>query len=125
MRALRHCAAAALLFLHGLAVQAMDRVAFPALDGKVELSAYWFPASASGPRPTVISLHGCGGALTEQQKLSPAYFRDAGYFNAERMHLLVVDSFSPRGVKSICEIARERRTVSEEDRRDDVFAAIR
>jgi len=40
------------------------------------------------------------------------------------MHLLVLDSFTPRGMKSICEIPPARRTIHEEDRRDDVFAAI-
>ncbi|WP_420474569.1 dienelactone hydrolase family protein [Noviherbaspirillum sp. ST9] len=109
----------------GSAAQCMDRVSIPSLDYQLELNGYWFPAASAEPRPAVVVLHGCGGAVDDQQKLNPGYFRDASYFNAERMHLLALDSFTSRGLRSICEIPRDRRTVSEENRRDDVFAALR
>jgi dienelactone hydrolase len=72
----------------------------------------------------VITLHGCNGALDAKGQLNPVWHRDAGYFNAEQMHLLVLDSFTPRGVVSLCEIPSPQRKIQEEDRRDDVFAAI-
>jgi dienelactone hydrolase len=40
------------------------------------------------------------------------------------MHMLAVDSFTPRGEKSLCEIPVRERRVTMEHRRDDVFAAI-
>ena len=49
----------------------------------------------------------------------------AEYFNVERMHFLAIDSFTPRGLKSICETRQNLRTIDQEGRRDDVFAAIR
>ncbi|RZI44167.1 hypothetical protein EGT07_01685 [Herbaspirillum sp. HC18] len=111
--------------LIGSPAYAMERVAMSSLNGKLQLAAWWFPAPTTEPRPVVITLHGCNGALNDRQNLNASWIREAGYFNAESMHVLVLDSFTPRGIKSICETPRERRTVSEEDRRDDVFAAIR
>jgi len=40
------------------------------------------------------------------------------------MHVLVPDSLTPRGVKSLCETAEIHRKVHDVDRREDVFAAI-
>jgi dienelactone hydrolase len=125
IRVFLHCAVLVVLAAFGSAAPCMDRVSIPSLDHKFELTGYWFPAAATGTRPAVVVLHGCSGAVGKQQKLNAGYFRDASYFNAEHMHLLALDSFTPRGVKSICEIPRDRRTISEDDRRDDVFAAMR
>ena len=96
----------------------------PAHDGRLALPAYWFKADAPEPRPVVVALHGCGGALDAKGQLSPIWPRYAGYFNAERIHFVVLDSFSPRAQTSICATPSNRRTVHEEDRREDVFAAI-
>lgn len=102
----------------------MERVAIPSENGRLELRGYWFRAEAAEPRPAVIALHGCSGALDRRGNLNRSWIRDAGYFNDERMHLLVLDSFTPRGEKSICEIPASRRSIHEEQRRDDVFAAM-
>ncbi len=106
----------------GVTVQA--QVEIPAQNSKLMLPAYWFKADSQEPRPVVIALHGCGGALDAKGQLNPIWRRYAGYFNAERMHFVVLDSFSPRGQTSICATPSKRRTVHEEDRREDVFAAI-
>lgn len=100
------------------------QVQIPAQGGELALPAYWFKVDAQEPRPAVIALHGCGGALDAKGQLNPIWRRYAGYFNAERMHFVVLDSFSPRGQTSICATPSKRRTVHEEDRREDVFAAI-
>jgi dienelactone hydrolase len=71
-------------------------VSIPSQNGQLDLPGYWFPASVTEPRPAVISLHGCGGLLDARGRLNPSRFRVAEYFNAEKMHLLFVDSFSPR-----------------------------
>lgn len=104
---------------------ALEQVSFPAADGKLQLAGYWFAAGAGEPRPAVIALHGCSGPLNGKGQLSAGLRRYAGYFNAERMHFLAVDSFTPRGLGSICEIPNTRRAIDEEGRRDDVFAAMR
>ena len=101
-----------------------EPVSIPSQDGRLQIPAYWFQAEAAGRRPAVITLHGCSGALDAQGRLNAGYSREADYFNAEKMHLLVPDSFTARGLKSICATATTHRTVYEEDRREDVFAAI-
>lgn len=103
---------------------AVEQVTIPSADAKLRLVGYWFKADASDPRPAVISLHGCNGAVDAKGNLNPVWKRDAGFFNAEKMHLLVLDSFTPRGEASICETPPSRRGVDEQDRRDDVFAAL-
>ena len=103
----------------------MEQVSVPSLDGKLQLPGYLFEAVAPGPRPAVISLHGCGGLLDAKGGLSRNRYRVAEYLNVEGMHMLAVDSFTPRGVKSICETPSRQRTLDYEQRREDVFAAIR
>ncbi|HEY1288017.1 MAG TPA: prolyl oligopeptidase family serine peptidase [Burkholderiales bacterium] len=113
-----------MLWTAGHCAAGPELVSIPSLDGRLKIPGYWFQADAPGRRPAVISLHGCGGTLDAQGRLGAARSREAGYFNAEKMHFLVPDSFTPRGLKSICSTANAYRTVHEEDRREDVFAAI-
>ena len=104
------------------AAQAQTNIA--SSDGKFNIPAYWFKAVANEPRPVVIGLHGCGGGLNATGQPAPIWQRYAGYFNAERMHFVMLDSFSPRGLGSICATPISQRTIQEEDRREDVFATI-
>ncbi len=115
-------------FLLGLLVGPLSHAAgpvnIPSQDGKLQIPAYWFDAGGSEPKPVIIGLHGCGGALDSKGNFGERFFRYAGYFNAERIHFLPLDSFTPRGQKSICETPNRLRTIHEADRREDVFAAI-
>ena len=120
---LRHFSFLVLGLLLGLA-HAGGPVTIPSQDGKLQIPAYWFDTGDKEPRPVVIGLHGCGGGLDSKGNFAPRLFRYGGYFNAERMHFLALDSFTPRGFKSICEIPNRQRTINESDRRQDVFAAI-
>jgi dienelactone hydrolase len=126
----------AFLGLVALAAQAQMQIPMP--RGTTSLPVYWFKqeaaprgadtgSSGSVPverRPVVIGLHGCNGALDAKGQLNPIWRRYAAYFAAERMHFVVPDSFSPRGIQSICATPSARRTVHETDRREDVFASI-
>ncbi len=113
---------------------ALAQVQIPLPQAAFTLPAYWFKleaaprandaGSALERRPVVIGLHGCGGALDTKGQLNPIWRRYAAYFAAERMHFVVPDSFSPRGVQSVCATPSRQRTVHETDRREDVFAAI-
>lgn len=95
------------------------------VPGPVPLAGYWFAASAPGPRPAVLALHGCSGPYDTRGQLTVHLRRYAADLNAARMHVLVLDSFGPRGLRSICEIAPSKRPVREADRRADVQAALR
>ena len=50
--------------------------------------------------------------------------REAATFNAEGIHYLALDSFTPRGLKSICATPNHLRTVSDDDRAGDVASAL-
>ena len=95
--------------------------------GRPAVDAYWFPApeSVSGGQksPVVIGLHGCSGALDSRHRLTSRYHEMAIWLNREGYHFLVPESFSSRGLKSICETPNHARTVNEADRRADVYAA--
>ena len=105
-------------------VEAFEQVRFPGADRQLELAAWWFPVQSPGPHPAILALHGCNGLLGAAGQLNPVWPRQAAYFNAEQMHVLVLDSFGPRGQGSICSIPNQLRTVFEADRRSDVFAAM-
>ena len=124
------------LWLGGFSVTAQAQDLVPSADGKLKIPAYWFkaspatlaaPASApapDAPRPVAIGLHGCGGALDAKGRLNPIWQRYAAYFNTERIHFVMLDSFTPRGAKSICAIPNKRRNIHVNDRTADVFAAV-
>jgi dienelactone hydrolase len=114
-----------LLLLVPCIAAGQEKFSIPSLDGKLELPGYWFGAVVSKPSPVVISLHGCGGLLNAKGGLDRNRYRVAEYFNVEGMHTLLVDSFTPRGLESVCETRLNLRSVDYEDRREDVFAAIR
>jgi len=99
-----------------------ERVEVP---GPVPLAGYWFAAAAPGPRPAVVALHGCSGPYDTRGQLTAHLRRYAADLNAAQMHVLVLDSFGPRGLRSICEIAPSKRPVRERDRRADAQAALR
>ena len=112
-----------------IAFAAPKQVAFNSADGKLAIAAFWFPSvsipeNTDTPKPVIIGLHGCGGPLDANDRLSPFLARYAAYFNAESYHFLVPNSFTPRGEKSICATPNARRSITESDRRDDVFAAL-
>lgn len=99
-----------------------ERVEVP---GTVPLAGYWFAAAVPGPRPAVLALHGCSGPYDTRGQLTAHLRRYAADLNAAQMHVLVLDSFGPRGLRSICEITQSKRPVREADRRADVQAALR
>ena len=112
------------LFLIAPPAAAVETVSIPSIDGKLQLPGYWFEAEAPGARPVVIVLHGCSGTLDSRGNLDRKRFRLAELFNVEGMHMLAVDSFTPRGEKSVCGTPISRRRIQWEDRREDVFGAV-
>jgi dienelactone hydrolase len=88
----------------------------------VELT--WLPAPASGPRPTVVALHGCGGLTNARGALDARYVEYAARWNAAGWNVLLPDSFSARGKKSICSERNAERGITVAQRREDVNAAL-
>jgi dienelactone hydrolase len=101
------------------------------------LTGWWFPAGDSNSlttaptsraptsaRPTVVSLHGCGGAYRADGRLTQIHLDDAQRYNAKGWNWLVLDSFTAKGFKSICEIPLAKRPSRSVDRAADAYAAL-
>lgn len=95
----------------------------------VELSGIVFePASAPAGgerRPAAVLMHGCSGMFTSRGQL-PAGRRDWAERMARRGYVaLMVDSFTPRGIRSVCEIVGSERPAQPwEVRVADAYAAL-
>jgi dienelactone hydrolase len=96
-----------------------------ASDGS-PIVAHWKPvAGATGARPAVIALHGCGGLyLRDRKTFDPRYPLYTERMHRAGYHVLLPDSFTPRGMPSICTVKPGERTITVEQRRADVIAAV-
>lgn len=77
----------------------------------------------SGRRPAIVLLHGCGGMGDRRGKLSPRHRDWAERFARWGMVVLVLDSFTPRGLGSICEL-KDRPLTPWRERTSDAYAAL-
>jgi dienelactone hydrolase len=102
-------------------------VRFPGPD--VELSGILFepaaPARRGERRPAAVLMHGCSGMFTSRGQL-PQGRRDwAERFASRGFVALKVDSFTPRGIRSVCETkVSERPAQPWETRVADAYAAL-
>jgi len=102
-------------------------VEFPALrefDGApVELSALLYRPQGPGPFPALVLLHGCGGMYTNSGYITASYRYWAELLALEGYIALLVDSFNPRGQRSICD--QQKRTILQSrERVEDAYAAL-
>ena len=116
-----------------------ERVSFDSLDidpetgQPVVISALYFrPAAnavdASGKTPAVVALHGCGGmystAPSRRDRLTERHQAMADLLVGEGYAVLFPDSFNPRGRREICSLKRGDPTITQDNRRLDVLAAL-
>lgn len=107
-----------------------ERALFPSTDGGMTggapttlLGLLRRPAGR-GPFSAVVMLHGCGGLYTRNGRLTGRHENwsralcDAGFVT------LLVDSFSPRGLKQICTL-KERPLRAGRERTMDAYGALR
>ena len=66
------------------------------------VDGYLFAAPGDGPHPAILFLHGCGGLLTAKGVPENRQTDWAQRFNAAGYTILMLDSFTPRGVTSMC-----------------------
>lgn len=104
-------------------------VTVPSLDAPggtpVVLPGHWFRALSAPERaPALVMLHGCGGpgapggAPDARARALIAPLRAAG------VHVLVLDSFTPRGEREICTQPIGTRRVTQLQRRRDALGAL-
>ena len=101
---------------------------FPALrpfEGEpVQLSALAFRPKGDGPFPAIVMLHGCSGMYTPSGYVANAYRHWAELLALDGYVALLVDSFGPRGHRSICEL-QKRPILESRERVEDAYAAAR
>ncbi|MBL8833874.1 MAG: dienelactone hydrolase family protein [Rhodospirillales bacterium] len=114
--------AAAALLLLATPVAALERVSFPSANGDAIGGVFAKPEGA-GPFPAVVLLHGCGGFLRSDGRLSS---RDAQW-NALLVKrgyaVLHVDSFGPRGLRETCTL-RDPPVRPERERPYDAYGGL-
>jgi dienelactone hydrolase len=101
---------------------AAHRVDFKSGDG-ADVSGYFYKAKGEGKRPAVVMLHGCGGLLTKRGVLKKRETAWREILLAEGYHVLLVDSFNPRGYRTICRI-KSRPVLPNRERPHDAYAAL-
>ena len=107
-------------------------VQFPSQDTEnnepIILSGIWLKSALTGKQPTVIAFHGCGGMYSTKKdhltELNARHQNMATLLHAAGYHVLFVDSFNPRGTRSICSTKYAQRDITTEKRRLDVQGAL-
>ncbi len=99
---LRFLCLPALLLCGGLTVAwAQEKISVPSRDGTA-LDAYLFRPHTTGPAPAMVFAHGCGGLLNSAGRINTRETDWARHLNAAGYVVLMVDSFTTRGVRNMC-----------------------
>ncbi|MFG6486483.1 dienelactone hydrolase family protein [Roseateles sp. BYS78W] len=115
--------AGALALSHATAAT-LDTVTLPATTRRPALTLHWAPLDAQR-HPVVVALHGCGGLYKRDGRtLEARYPSYVEHLHALGFHVLLPDSFSSRGLTSVCSQRYGTRNVSIADRRADVLDAL-
>jgi dienelactone hydrolase len=119
-------AAAAAVLLLGHSAPAQEIVHFPSLDGNAAtLDGYLFQPAGAGRHPALVFLHGCGGLINRRTgDLGVSLRAWAVALTGDGYAVLMVDSFTPRGVSSTCAPSTYNRTIVEA-RPGDAYGALR
>ncbi|WP_085554949.1 dienelactone hydrolase family protein [Azospirillum agricola] len=111
-------------------VHAEEIVRFPSQDADLTggapttLTGRLLRPAGSGPHPSVVLLHGCGGLYAKSTgRVSPRHVWWATTLQRQGYEVLMVDSFGPRGVSDLC-TAKERPVRASVERKRDAWAAL-
>ena len=110
------------------AAHGVRAVQVPSLDAPgstaVLLPGHWFAAAVTGPAPAMLLMHGCGGQFDGRGRLAARYTELATRLNALGIHVLVTDSFTPRGETELCTQPLSQRRVTQLQRRRDALGTL-
>jgi len=111
-----------MLILADPALAKMEQVQIP-VEGTAAISGILIQPEQSGPHPAIMALHGCSGLLTKSGKLKAREQDWADLWLKLGYAVLFPDSFTSRGVQSICKI-KNREIRPEGLRSLDAYAAL-
>jgi dienelactone hydrolase len=97
-----------------------QQVEIPSSSGT--LHAQLFKPDGSGPFPTVIALHGCGGLNGQSDQIQPRYRDWAEQLLKDGNAVLLPDSYGSRELGPQCRV-KERRVLARRERVADVMAS--
>jgi dienelactone hydrolase len=86
------------------------------------LHAQLFKPDGSGPFPTVIALHGCGGLNGQSDRIQPRYGDWAEQLLKDGNAVLLPDSYGSRELGPQCRV-KERRVLARRERVADIMAS--
>lgn len=92
--------------------------------GPMTLPALIRVPPGAGPHPAIVLLHGCGGIHDAKGRMRNRDRDWAERFAAAGHAVLQVDSFAPRGARSICAEREPRRIRVSVERARDSYAAL-
>jgi dienelactone hydrolase len=90
--------------------------------GTAVLRAQLFKPEGSGPFPTVIALHGCGGLSGHAEQIQPRYLDWAEQLLKDGNAVLLPDSYGSRELGPQCRV-KERRVLARRERVADIMAS--
>jgi dienelactone hydrolase len=122
---IRHLLAATLtafLTMNAAVAAEFERVEIAApVSSKGPFTAYLRRPAGNGPFPAIVALHGCGGLFTRKGEIQSREQDWAQRLNAAGYAVLLVDSFTARGMSEICTV--KERAIHPRDRAGDAAAA--
>ncbi|SMC22222.1 Dienelactone hydrolase [Andreprevotia lacus DSM 23236] len=93
-------------------------------DGVVLSGEYLLPPNGNSNAPAMLLLHGCGGLRTKSGGISARPARMASLLQELGYGVLMLDSFTNRGVREICTVPVPQRKIDTALRADDAQFAI-
>lgn len=101
--------------------KAFEKVSFPSRDSG-DLVGWLVRPAGPGPFPVVIGLHGCAGLYRGSGEINARESDWSQRLTSAGHAVLLVDSFAPRGIKTLCN--ERERSLTPAGRARDAFAAI-
>lgn len=90
----------------------------------IEIVGYLFRPKGEGPFPAIVAMHGCGGLFNKTGNLSKRHNDWAVRLTNLGYVVLFPDSFTPRGIDSVCEIKKRTDFSAMETRPLDAYGAL-
>ncbi|AOX99772.1 dienelactone hydrolase family protein [Jeongeupia sp. USM3] len=99
-------------------------VAFGGASGNMLSGEYFPPPNGAQRAPAMLLLHGCGGLWSRPGVLTVRHARMASLLQELGYGVLLLDSFSNRGLREQCSVPASERRVNVAQRVDDAQVAV-
>lgn len=101
----------------------MPAAEIPVRGSGIELTGFLYRPATAGPHPAMLQLHGCAGFRNAAGVPNASYRFWAEHWVNLGFVVLILDSFTPRGVKEIC-TQKVRKIRVNIERVEDAYAGL-